>query len=704
MLFGKFMDQNKLLNNTKYRPVETITLGFIDDAIRLTKSTLIREKIAYSFIKKGWVDLETKKYNKALRSFNRALKIFIKRENLDGYLLSSHGIASVYTNCHEYGKALEIYFNILNRLETKESDLRFITLKDIAVTYYKWGVYKETVQYLKMALDVIKKDKSIYREIFLYIYLGKAYSKLSKSSMAQESFFMALTLCDANNINYMISDALTLLGNIFRKKQNFMRSESFHIRALQYAKSNRDYSSHVDILINMGSLCYYAGEYKKGLNFIFTALEEIEHVTEKCKRLLKAYNYLFLCFKEIGDNEEALRYLQKAVVVKEEDNEKVNTIKNSLLQVQLKFDIQTESFVLKTAHKDKIYNINQARKDADLTELALAIYSGIKNILSFTNLSLYTLHTKKDILLQTNIQKEGKTEIKEIEGKNTPALMALSQDTEIIIYDRETNNLKEHFNQTKLTKGMNSFIILPIKRGENIVGAVSIEDTEKRKYTQFDLNTLKTISAYISLSIENMRIKGEVDSLNTLMDHDTLIIESDEIEHNMQQKDRESGLPHKSLFIELLNQSLKGTKRNKYKIAVFSIIIDLNFEKRGTFLSEDLAVSEHTVTNRIKEILRAEDILGKESSNKYLLAFKMESIRGCRAVASKLVTLIKEPLFTENQKIQPNVKIGITIYPDNCLTSDELLNKSMKTAERISKENTIGYQFYESIHNITSID
>lgn len=698
------MDQNKLLNNTKNRPVETITLGFIDDAIRLTKSSLIREKIAYNFIKKGWIDLEIHRFSKALKSFNRALKIFIKRENLDGYLLSNHGIASVYTNCQEYGKALEIYFNILNRLETKESDLRFITLKDIAVTYYKWGEYKETVRYLKMAMDVIRKEKSIYREIFLYIYMGRAYSKLSKNSMAQEAYFMALTLCDANNINYMISDALTLLGNVFRRKQNFIRSESFHIRALQYAKSNRDYSSHVDILINMGSLCYYAGEYKKGLNFIFTAIEEMDHVSDKCKRYLKAYNYLFLCFKELGDSDEALKYLQKAVIVKEDNIEKVNSIKRSLLQVQLKFDIQEESFVLKTAHEDKVYSINKARKDEHLTELALAIYSGIKNILSFTNLSLYTPGSKKELLLQTNIQKEGKTEIKEIDGKNTPALKALKENTEIVIYDRETNNIKEQFSQGKLTKGMNSFIILPLKRGDQIVGAVSIEDTEKRKYTQFDLNTLKTISAYISLSIENMRIKGEVDSLNTLMDHDTIIIESDELDDNVQQKDRESGLPHKTLFIELLNQSLKETKRKKNKIAVFSILIDLNFEKRGTFLSEDLAISDHIVTKRLKDTLRSEDILGKENNNRFFLAFKMESIRGCRSVANKLVTLIKEPLFTENQKIQPSVKIGITIYPDNCLTSEDLINKSLRTAERISKENTIGYQFYESIHNITSID
>lgn len=698
------MNQKQALESTKNRPVEGITLGFIDDAIRLTKSTFIREKIAYSFIKKGWIDLETSKFNKALKSFNIALKIFQKKEDLDGYLLSIHGIASIYTQCQEYGKALEIYFNILNKLETKETDLRFIILKDIAITYYKWTEYKESVKYLKMAMDIIKKDNSIYRDIYIHINLGKAYLKLSKNSMAQESFFMALTMCDANNLNYMISESLTLLGNIFRKKQNFVRSESFHIRALQYAKSNRDYSSHVDILLNLGSLCYYAGEYKKGLNFIFTALEEIDHVIDKYKRLLKAYNYLFLCFKEIGETGEALKFLQKAIILKEDENDRVCKVQHSLLKVKLKFDIEKDSFTLKTAHKEKIYNIKQIKDDENLTELALAIYGGIKNILTFSNLSLYTFSDNKAGLFQTNIKPDGKTEVKEIDGKNTPALLSLTEDKEIILYDRNTRQEEYKFNESKLTKNMNSFIILPIKRGSQTVGAVSIEDKDERKYTQFDLNTLKTISAYISLSIENMRIKGEVDSLNTLMDHDTLIIESEDYKDNIQQRDRESGLPQKPLFIELLNQALKGTKRNKGKIGVFTILIDMKFEKRGTFLSEDLAASEHTVTERIKGSLRSEDILGKEASNIYLLAFKMESIRGCRAVAKKLVTLIKEPLFTENQKIEPNVKIGICIYPDNCLTTEEILSKSKRTAQKISKENTIGYEFYESIHNLTSID
>lgn len=698
------MNQNQAVKSTKNSPVERITLGFIEDAIRLTKSTFIREKIAYNFIKKGWIDLETLKYNKALKSFNIALKIFKKKEDLDGYLLSQHGIASIYTHCNEYGKALEIYFNILNKLETKETDLRFIILKDIAVTYYKWGIYKESTKYLKMAMDIIRKENSIYREIYIHINLGKAYLKLSKNTMAQESFFMALTMCDANNINYMISDALTQLGNIFRKKQNFIRSESFHIRALQYAKSNRDYRSHIEILLNMGSLCYYAGEYKKGLNFIFTALEEVDHIADKFKSLLKAYHYLFLSFKELNEVEESLMYLEKAVVLKEEENQRIKNIQHSLLNVQLKFDINKESFTLKTNHNEKVKSVNRDKKDENLTELALAIHGGIKNILPFSNLSLYTFAHKNSTLYQTNIKESGKTEVKEIDGKSTPALLSLTEDKEILIYDREEISEEYKFNASKLTKGMYSFILLPIKRGSQIVGAVSIEDKEKRKYTQFDLNTLKTISAYISLSIENMRIKGEVDSLNTLMDHDTLIIESEEFKDNIEHRDRESGLPLKPLFIELLNQGIKGTKRSKSKLAIFTILIDLKFEKRGTFLSEDLALSEHQITERIKSSLRSEDILGKEESNIYLLAFKMDSIRGCRSVAKKLTKLIKEPLFTENQKIEPSVKIGITIYPDNCLTAEDLLNKSKRTAQRLSKENSVGYGFYESIHNITSID
>ncbi len=698
------MENKKVINDIKNSPVESITLGFVEDAIKLTHSSYIREKIAYNFIKKGWIDLETSQFSKSLKSFNRALKIFSKREDLNGYLLSCHGIASIYNSCNQYSKALEIYFDILNRLETKKSDLRFITLKDIAHTYYLWGEYNECVNYLKIAMDIIKNEKSVYRKIYINFNLGKAYLKLGKYGPAQESLFMTLTLCDANSVNYKISEALSQLGNIFRKKQNYIRAESFHIRALQYAKSGRDYSAHIDVLLNLGSLMYYAGDYKRSIQFISSAIDEIDHVEKKYFKLIKAYHYLFMSNKDMGDIDEALKYLQKSMVIKEEEKDKISRAQYDLLNIQLKFSIKSESFIVKNVFDNEM-SLNKTDKDEkNLSELAGAIYNGVKNILNFSNLSLYTFKHGSNSLIQTTMFENGKCSIKEIDATGTPAATAIRLDKELILYDRTTPNSNMQYNQNKLTRGMRSFVILPIKRGDLVVGAVSIEDEEKNKYTQYDLNTLKTISAYISLSIENMRIKGEVDSLNTLMDHDTIIIESTELDKNRPQKDRESGLPHKALFIELLNQALKGTKRAKSKIALLTIVIDMEFENKGTFLSEDLIIGEHSITKRIKENLRAEDILGKECDDTYLLAIKMDNIRGCRTVAKKLVSHIKKPIFTENQKIQPKVKIGITIYPDNYLTIKDLIEKSKKCALKISKDNIVGFEFSESIHNITSID
>lgn len=690
----------KTLNDLKDQPVESITLGFVEDAIKLTNSSYIREKIAYNFIKKGWIDLETMQYTKAFKSFNRALKIFIKREDSDGYLLSNHGIASTYTLCCEYGKALEIYFDILNRLETKNTDLRFITLKDIAMTYYKWGSYTESIYYLKIAMNIIRSDKSTFRKIYINYNMGKTYLKLGKNTKAQEVLFTTLTICDANKINYKISDSLTLLGNIFRKQQDYARSESFHIRSLQYAKSSRDYKSHIEVLLNMGAMCYYAGDYKKGIKLITSALEEIHHIEDKYLILIKAYHYLFLMNKDLGDNEEALKHLQKSVVIKEDEKQRICILQYKLLHIQMKFSIKPESFIIKKSYNGEL----SEKEEEEIIEIAKAIFENLSNILSFSSLSVYIPQSKKEELLQTTIEDNDKIKTKIIDGRGTPALLVINNNKEIIIYDRERSDSEYSYNKNKLTKDMESFMILPIKRGNSVVGAVSIENTEKSKYTQFDLNILKTISAYMSLSIENMKIKNEVDSLNTLMDSDTIIIESKDLNKTVSQRDRESGLPKKALFTELLDQSIKETKRDNGKIAVLTIIVDLEFEKNDSFLSEDLVIGEHTITQRIKKSLRSEDILGKESDDTYLLTLKMDSIRGLRAIAKKLVALVRIPIFTENQKIQPKIKVGIAIYPDSYLTSDELIDRSKKCAYKILKENSSGYEFSDSIHNITSID
>ncbi|MBN2619279.1 MAG: tetratricopeptide repeat protein, partial [Spirochaetales bacterium] len=517
----------KTLSDLKNSPVEKITLGFIEDAIKLTHSSFIKEKVAYNFIKKGWIDLETSNYIPALKSFNRALKIFIQKEDLKGYLLSKHGIATIYRSVSKFDKALAIYFDILDRLETEKTDLRFITLKDIAACYYDWGSYKNCLEYLKMAKEIIKNGDSIFQQIYIYYNLGKAYIKLGDLSRAQEKLFMALTLCDSNNINYKICESLTQLGNVFRKQQNYSRSESFHIRALQYAKSARDYSAHINVLINIGSLAYYSGEYKKGLQYLLTTLEEIEHVHDKYHFLLKTYHYLYVTYKELNDNKSALEYLQKSVLLKENERERLQKIHFNLLNIELKFIIKSEEFIIKKREVTEDFNSEASE------ELIVLLQEKIKDVIGFTNLTINTIDKFSRKINQTSIDNHQYIKSVSFNGKDSPILDSIENNREIVIYNKEMAEKDLKINISKLTKNMESFIILPIKRGQNVVAAISIEDIDKGKYTQYELNTLKTVSAYISLSIENLRIKKEVESLNALMDEDTIIIEANELSTNL---------------------------------------------------------------------------------------------------------------------------------------------------------------------------
>lgn len=689
--------------NMENRPVESITLGFIEDAIKLTNSSFVREKIAYNFIKKGWIELEKGKFNLAYKYFNRALKIFNNRNDLMGYLLSKHGIASVYTKGHEYGKSLDIYFHILDHLDIKKSNLRFITLKDIAMTYYSWGSYENSIRYLNLAMKIIEPQKSVFRNIYIMYNLGKTYLKIGDNSKAQEALFMTLTINDTNKVNYKISESLTLLGNIFRKQNDFPRAESFHIRGLQYAKSNMDYRSHIDILLNLGSMCYYASEYLKALKYIETALEELVNIDNKYTILLKSYHYLYSIYKDLGEKDEALKYLQKLVVIKEDEKLRICKIQYELLHLHFKLTKKEDTFTIQKAVKRRIYFEQKVIHNNEMLDLGRAIYGNLKDVLSFDLLTIYTIKKGSSSLNQISIPSMNTIDSKIIDGKGTPALFVINNNKEIIVFNRDYAD-ERNFNKSRLTKGMESFIILPILRSGRVVGAISIEDKNRDKYTQFDINTLKTMSAYISLSIENLRIKSEVDSLNALMENDNVMVESNDLNSSEPQHDNESNLPLKKLFIELLNQSIRGTKRQKGKLAILSIIVDLEFEKKGIFLSEDLVLGENEINGRIKGTLRAEDILGKSSEDTYLLTFKIESIRGCRAVAKKLIDQLNKPIFTENQKIQPRGKIGISIYPDNYITAEELIEQSTRCAQKISRDSTKGYEFSDSVHNITGID
>jgi diguanylate cyclase (GGDEF)-like protein/PAS domain S-box-containing protein len=169
--------------------------------------------------------------------------------------------------------------------------------------------------------------------------------------------------------------------------------------------------------------------------------------------------------------------------------------------------------------------------------------------------------------------------------------------------------------------------------------------------------------------------------------------------------------PDKVLLLERIHQAMSRVKQYQNKIAV--LVLDIDALKRvsdtlGTLSAEKFA---KTLTARIKETLQAPDAKTEKNTAPYT-AFSVTRFNGNEFVIllgeleqSALITSFLYRIFAMNDRsvslegheFYLNIHIGVSVFPGNGQTADELLsNASIAMQEAKRKPDRNNFQFYHN--------
>jgi diguanylate cyclase (GGDEF)-like protein/PAS domain S-box-containing protein len=169
-------------------------------------------------------------------------------------------------------------------------------------------------------------------------------------------------------------------------------------------------------------------------------------------------------------------------------------------------------------------------------------------------------------------------------------------------------------------------------------------------------------------------------------------------EERMQQivnYDSLTGLPNRTLLHQLVDQALTGARRNNEHAALLKI--DLN---RFTTVNDTLGheVGDELlrqVGQRLRAVLREEDILARIGSDEFVVALlKVQKREHSGRVAEKLLASLTAPFVIESQALHISASIGIAIYPEDALNTAALLRFSDVAMKRVNGNNESAYLFY----------
>ncbi|GAB3257581.1 putative bifunctional diguanylate cyclase/phosphodiesterase [Chitinimonas naiadis] len=152
--------------------------------------------------------------------------------------------------------------------------------------------------------------------------------------------------------------------------------------------------------------------------------------------------------------------------------------------------------------------------------------------------------------------------------------------------------------------------------------------------------------------------------------------------HRLAYFDVLTGMPNRRLLMDRLTQTLSAARRNEYVGALMYVDLD-NFKNvndaRGHGIGDGLLRS---VADRLSEVMRAEDTVARLGGDEFVvlvpcLAADMEQAAvAAMTIAEKVRAALALPFHVEGQRHHSGGSIGVTLFPKEGQTGEQLLREA----------------------------
>lgn len=226
--------------------------------------------------------------------------------------------------------------------------------------------------------------------------------------------------------------------------------------------------------------------------------------------------------------------------------------------------------------------------------------------------------------------------------------------------------------------------ILEIKSGLPLVVLGGVDDQEAaltvvrhgaQDYLVKGMNDKKLITRSICFAIERKKVER---GLGYIERHDGL-----------------TGLVNRPLFMERLNRAVVRANRDKIQVAIMFIDLD-RFKHINDTLGHnagDTLLQE--VATRLERCTREQDTVARFGGDEFTILLEgVNHANDAVIVANKIIRSISYPIRIHDQELYVTPSIGITMYPDDADSVEQLMKHADSAMYRAKEEGRNGFQFY----------
>ncbi len=158
-----------------------------------------------------------------------------------------------------------------------------------------------------------------------------------------------------------------------------------------------------------------------------------------------------------------------------------------------------------------------------------------------------------------------------------------------------------------------------------------------------------------------------------------------------------TGLPNRVLFHDRLTQSIEKAKRNNSKIALLFIDLD-NFKEINDSLGHDIGDEIlKMVTLRLRKATRGEDTLARLGGDEFTVILEdLHQGQDASVISNKILESLSKSMNVNNTTLYVSCSIGISIYPDDGESAQNLLKFADSAMYKAKDEGRNNFQYYNT--------
>jgi diguanylate cyclase (GGDEF)-like protein len=241
-----------------------------------------------------------------------------------------------------------------------------------------------------------------------------------------------------------------------------------------------------------------------------------------------------------------------------------------------------------------------------------------------------------------------------------------------------------------------SWLGVPLLVRERIIGIISLDRSEMRAYTDEDVEIVTAFANQAAIAIENARLyeQAQQEIAERKQAEDALRDMAEKLEYQAKH-DHLTDLPNRLYFEEALQTALSQSNESKRLVGLLYIDLD-RFKRINDTLGHgtgDALLQQ--VARRLENQIRSSDTLARMGGDEFAMILgSLEVPQDAAQIARRLIAALEEAITVEGHELFVTASIGISLYPRDGDTSEELLRKADTALYRSKDKGRDTFQIY----------